>query len=338
MKISSTITNIMGSRLLKQFPNVEGISFSTRSFSTNEKLKFNILFYCPRNEDHFEKFKGEYPDFIKRTNPESISVSDIAHNPENNSKAITSLLKNEIAPSTIIPHLVLIGHTKEDADQKIKFFHDSGIKSILVIRGNPATVGRGMDFTHNPDGYEDMPHLMRRIKELSPDMKIVVAGYPGKHPFAKSIQADMDELKRKIDCGADSIITQHFFNNDIFLGFLNECQKRNINVPIIPSIMPIGNPKYLFSFSKAADVDVPTEVVEILFGQDGMTTKSESITDNNVEKRAVDYTSKQIQSVIDLKLPQVTRVNTYTANNVPFLGKVFENLGLIKNLEEEKTR
>lgn len=183
-----------------------------------------------------------------------------------------------------------------------------------------------------------MPHLMRRIKDLSPDMQINVAGYPGKHPYARSFAEDMDELKKKVDHGADSIITQHFFDNDIFLGFMDQCQKRGINVPIIPSVLPIGNPKYLFSFSRAAGVDVPAQVTEILFGQEGMTTKSESITDLDVEKRAVEYTSKQIQGLVDLKLPQVPRINTYAANNIPFLRKILHNLGLVKGREEEKTR
>ena len=335
--------NFLKDNLLNYFPTPQSLTFSTKkSFSTFNKPsikepKFNILFFCPRNEEHLNNFNDEYPKFIKSANPDSVSVTDVAHNPENNSRAIKLLLNNQILPEMIIPHLVLIGHDKEDADQKIKFFRDSGIKSIFAVRGNPMVLGKDKDYTHHPQGYEDMKDLMYRIKELAPDMKIIVAGYPGKHPYAKSFDEDLDELKKKVDYGADSIVTQHFFDNEVFLTFLDQCQKRKIELPVIPSILPIGNPKYLFSFSKAANVDVPAEIIEILF-KEGSVVNYNSITDKDVEKKAIEYTSKQIQSLIDLKLPQVPKINTYTANNIPFLKKVFENLGLELKKDSEKTR
>lgn len=330
-------SNIIGSRLLRGFPPAQGVCFSTRGFAT-KKPEFNVLFFCPRNEDHFQKFEGEYPEFIHSINPKSVSVSDIAHNPKNSSVAVESLLSHNVSPSTIIPHLVLIGHTKDEADKKIKFFHDSGIKSILVIRGNPMTVRQDMTYTHHPDGYEDMPHLMRRIKDLSPDMKIIVAGYPEKHPFDMNAERGLDELKKKIDNGADMIVTQHFFDNRHFLEFLNGCQKRGINLPVIPSILPIGNPKYLYSFSKAASIDIPAEVSQILFGQEGLTTNSEDIANLEIRRRAADYTAKHIRSLVELDLPQVDRINTYAANNIRFLSEVLERVGVTKALSEDKDK
>ncbi len=102
--------------------------------------------------------------------------------------------------------------------------------------------------------------------------------------------------------------------------------------------MPIGNPKYLYAFSKGAGVDIPAEVTQILFQQEGATVNDSVIKDKGVEKHAIEYTSKQIQSLIDLRLPQVPKINLYAANNLRFLGKVFESLGLNKNLSEDKER
>ncbi len=336
--MKSFVSRFAGSKLLDRLPPAQGISFSTRCLSskTKEKPEFNILFFCPRNEEHFQKFKTEYPDLIHEVNPKSVSISDIAHKPENNSIAVKSLLDNNVSPSIIIPHLVLIGHTKEEADKKIESFRDSGIESILVIRGNPTTVKKDLSYTHHPEGYEDMPHLMKRIKELSPNMKIIVAGYPERHPFDRNAERGLDELKKKVDSGADMIVTQHFFNNDHFLKFLDGCQKRNIDIPVIPSIMPLGNPKYLFNFSKAANVDIPAEVSQILFSKEGVTTESETIKDKDVRAKAVDYTTNQIRSLTEMNLPQVDRINTYTANNVPFLKEVLSNLGVINSLEGSK--
>ena len=326
-------------KLMEGMPNPQSISFSARNFSSGQSSKkpeFNILFFCPRNEEHFRNFETIYPDLIRKYNPKSISISDIAHKPENSSTAVTSLLKENITPSVIIPHLVLIGHTKKEADRKIQLYRDSGIESILVIRGNPATVQKDVSYTHNPEGYEDMPHLMKRIKELAPEMKIIVAGYPEKHPYDINAERGLDELKKKVDCGADMIITQHFFNNIHFLEFLEGCQKRNIGLPIIPSIMPIGNPKYLFNFSKSAGIDVPAEVAQILFGQEGLTTNSEDITDPVVRQKAIKYTAGHIKSIIDLNLPQVDRINTYTANNEKFLSQVLDMVGVNQSITESK--
>jgi methylenetetrahydrofolate reductase (NADPH) len=165
--VTTKVDSIIGSRLLRNFPQAQSISFSARSIGTKaNKPGFNILFFCPRNDDHFRSFDNEHPEFIKSTNPDSISVTDIAHNPQNNNRAIVSLLNNDVSPSIIIPHMVLIGHSKEEADQKIKFFRDNGIKSIMAIRGNPLTIGKGKECKSHPEGYEDMPHLMRRIKEI----------------------------------------------------------------------------------------------------------------------------------------------------------------------------
>jgi 5,10-methylenetetrahydrofolate reductase len=329
------VQTIIGSGFLRRSPPAQGISFS-RSFGT-KKPDFNVLLFCPRNEDHLKSFNDEYPTFIKSVNPKSVSVTDVAHNPENNNRAIASLLRNSIAPSMIIPHLVLIGHTKEEADRKIAFFRDSGIKTIFAVRGNPTVLGKDMDYLHHPEGYENMAILMRRIKELAPDMKILVAGYPVKHPAAKSIDDDMDELKKKVDYGADGIVTQHFFETDQLLWFLSGCEKRGINLPVIPSILPIGNPKYLFSFSKSAGVTIPAEVSQILFTKGTIKADSNRIADEDIEKRAVEYSAKQIQELADLNLPQVDRINTYAANNIPFLSKVFEALGMTKDLTEEKS-
>lgn len=326
-----------GSKLLQSFTPVQSLSFSARGFAT-KKPEFNVLFFCPRNEEHFRSFDTEYPDFIKSTSPKSISVTDIAHKPQNNSAAISSLLSNNVSPSIIIPHLVLIGHSKEEADKKIRFFHDSGIESVLVVRGNPATVQKDLSYTHHPQGYEDMPQLMRRVKELSPNMKIVVAGYPEKHPFDVNAERGLDELEKKVDNGADMIITQHFFDNRYFLEFMEGCQRRGIILPIIPSVLPIGNPKYLFSFSKAAGIAPPAEVTQILFGQEGMTTNSETIENKSVRRKAIEYTANHIKSLVDLDLPQVDRINTYAANNIPFLTEVLEQVGVTKYRSEDKGR
>jgi methylenetetrahydrofolate reductase (NADPH) len=322
-----------GSRLL-QSSQVRSLSFSTSAQSSQNRPDFNVILFAPRNEEHFQKFQSEYPRFLRSPvakSIKSISVTDIAHNPENNQKAIELLIGRGISPAMIIPHLALIANDKDETDRKIQFFRDQGVQSMFVIRGNPLVIGKGLEHTHHPQGYEDVSILMKRIKQLAPNMKIIVAGYPNKHPYARDREKDLDSLKRKVDAGADAIITQHFFDNEVFLWFYDQCQQRRIDIPIIPTVLPIGNPKYLYSFSREAGVDIPAEITQILFQNEGMKVTDSSIKDKVIEGQAVEYTTRQIQNILDLKLSRVPKINTYTANHTRFLGLVLDNLGIGKD-------
>jgi 5,10-methylenetetrahydrofolate reductase len=145
-------------------------------------------------------------------------------------------------------------------------------------------------------------------------------------------------LARKVDAGADVIITQHFFDNNIFLKFADDCQKRNINLPMIPSVMPIGNPKYLFAFSDGGNVRVPKEVLDIYGGDPNFARDNRSIGDPDTQKRAVEYTAKQLTSLRDLDSSgKIMRINTYTANNLPFMKKVLSELDLTQETSQGRS-
>ncbi len=331
-KVSVSITT--SRKLLNLFPNYQSVSFSTRLHSP----KFNILFFCPRNEKHIDNFSTQYPDFIKCIKPKSVSVTDTAHNPNNNYLAIKALLGRDIKPSMIIPHLVLMSHSKDGTDEKIKFFKEMGVRSIFLVRGNPMVLGKGREYLYHPDGYKNMEELIQRTKYLVPDMEVIVAGYPDKHPFAKVHAEDFDSLKSKIDSGADRIITQHFFRNETLLEFVDQCQKRRICKPIVPSIMPLGNPKYLVNFSEGAGVPIPEEVRKILL-QGKVTRNNSFIRDRHSNKLAIEYTANQIIRINKMNLNQVDRINVYSANNLDFLkavlGDVRKRGNWVDFIEEE---
>ncbi len=184
--------------LVRNLPPIRSFSFSTASSKT--KPEFNILFFCPRSEKQLERFNGDYPEFIKSSKPDlikSVSVTDVAHNPENNQRAVELLIGQGISSSMIVPHLASIAHTKEEADEKIKFFRDSGVKTMFVIRGNPLVIEKDMSYTQHPQGYENPGQLIKRIKELAPAMQVIVAGYPEKHPYSNGFEEGLDELQKK---------------------------------------------------------------------------------------------------------------------------------------------
>ena len=119
----------------------------------------------------------------------------------------------------------------------------------------------------HPDGYKYASELVSGIKKIA-DFEISVAGYPEKHPEAKSLDEDLDNLKRKIDCGANRIITQFFFDTDVFFRFVEKCQKRGINVPIVPGILPVTNVKQTKHFANMCGAKIPKWMSEIFNGLD----------------------------------------------------------------------
>jgi methylenetetrahydrofolate reductase (NADPH) len=109
------------------------------------------------------------------------------------------------------------------------------------------------------------------IKKLSSqgmDFEISVAGYPEKHPEAKSLDEDIDNLKRKVDAGATRIITQFFFDSDVYFSFVEKCRKRGIEVPIVPGILPVSNVKQTKHFAKMCGAKIPKWMDQIFAGLD----------------------------------------------------------------------
>ena len=309
--------------LLKILPQIQSFSFSTHSTRPTNS-RFNLLFFCPRSQDHLNDFDRIFPNLIRGTKPKSISITDTAHNPDNSNRAIAKLINNHISANMIIPHIAMIAHSKSGVDERINYFKAIGISDLLVIRGNPVVLGKSKDYKH-PQGYDNMEQLLRRIKNLAPNIKIIVGGYPEKHPFAQTFDDDIQELKKKVDCGADKIITQHFFDKMVFVRFIYECNKNGINLPMIPSIMPIGSPKYIFAFSRGANIALSEEVLKI-YRKGGVREEDNIIKNPAIEKEAVEYSAGQINELMEI--PQIERINTYVANNVSFLTKVLVKAGV----------
>ena len=109
--------------------------------------------------------------------------------------------------------------------------------------------------------------MVAGLKKLH-DFEISVAGYPEKHPQAKSFDDDIDNLKRKIDAGATRVITQFFFNTDAYFSFVEKCQKRGINAPIVPGILPVTNAKQVKHFAKMCGATIPRWLSDMLIGLD----------------------------------------------------------------------
>jgi methylenetetrahydrofolate reductase (NADPH) len=162
-------------------------------------------------------------------------------------------------------HLTSVAATRSEVDEVARRYWDAGIRHVVALRGDPP--GEQTTYRPHPGGYTSGADLVAGLKQVAP-FELSVAAYPEVHPDAKSAQADIDNLKRKIDAGAVRAITQFFFDNDVFFRFLDRVRGAGIDVPVVPGIMPVSNVKGLMRFASMCGADVPKWVRELFDGLD----------------------------------------------------------------------
>lgn len=151
------------------------------------------------------------------------------------------------------PHLSCVASTKENIYELLQAYQANNIRRIVALRGDTPSGLRGSlgDFNYANE-------LVSFIRESTGDhFHIEVAAYPEFHPQARSAKADLDFFQQKVEAGANSAITQYFYNADAYFSFVEECTRRGITIPIIPGIMPITNYTQLARFSETCGAEIP---------------------------------------------------------------------------------
>ncbi len=167
------------------------------------------------------------------------------------------LTETDLAPAA---HLTCVGASRAEVDAVVRTYRDSGVRHIVALRGDPPD--DHTHFTPHPDGYRNAEDLVRRIRAIG-DFEISVAAYPEVHPEAPSAQADLDNLKRKIDAGASRAITQFFFDPVVYLRFVDRARRAGISVPIVPGILPVTNFKRTLGFAAKCGARVPCWLADL---------------------------------------------------------------------------
>ena len=195
------------------------------------------------------------------------------------------LLRNRISETTVcaaimskydvevVPHLICGGSTIEEIESKLDNMAFLGINNIVALRGD--SMAGEKRFTPTPGGYRYASELVegirsyqgsnsyRRSRGLEADDRffcIGVGAYPEKHFEAANIETDILNLKKKVDAGADYIITQMFFDNNIYYDFVEKCRAAGIDVPIIPGLKPISTARQISVLPEAFSLDIPLEL------------------------------------------------------------------------------
>ena len=171
-----------------------------------------------------------------------------------------------------VPHLICGGFTKRETEDALIDLNFLGIDNVLVLRGD-ATKNEA-SFEPEPTGNRYALDLLKQVSNLNNGIYLEddiregfrtnfcmgVAGYPEKHFEAPNLQTDMDFLKRKVEGGAEYVVTQMFFDNSKYFKFVDNCRANGIDVPIIPGLKPITNKKQLSVIPRTFHVDIPTEL------------------------------------------------------------------------------
>ena len=163
----------------------------------------------------------------------------------------------------VIPHLICGGNTKEEIESRLDNLEFLGINNIVALRGD-STVGEKR-FTPTPGGYRYASELIEGIRAQHDDYFCIgVGGYPEKHFEAANIETDIVNLKKKVDAGADYIITQMFFDNQVYYDFVDKCRKAGINVPIIPGLKPVSTARQISMLPEAFSLNIPVELTDAI--------------------------------------------------------------------------
>lgn len=196
-------------------------------------------------------------------------------------------------------HLTCVGATREEVDQVARAYWEAGVRHIVALRGDPAP---GTAYAPHPGGYAYAADLVAGLRRVA-DFEISVAAYPETHPAAVSAEADLDNLKRKLDAGATRAITQYFFDTESYLRFLDRCLAAGITAPIVPGIMPIANFAQAAKFSAMCGTSVPSWLAKLFEG-----------TEEDAELRRIVGAMAAAEQARTLQANGVDEFHIYTLN------------------------
>lgn len=245
----------------KPFPSIEivpplnGMSKdellgTIRSFMEFAPKYINVT--CHRDEYAFRKeTNGTYSRHLVRNR-----ISEVA---------VCAAIISEFDVN-VVPHVICGGASAEELESDLYNYRFLGISNIMALRGDSITGEKR--FVPHQEGYAHANELVEAIRhfdeQTGESFCIGVGGYPEKHFECANIETDIENLKRKVDAGADYIITQMFFDNKVFYRFVDLCRKAGINVPIIPGLKPLSTARQVDLLPQSFSLDIPKELTEAI--------------------------------------------------------------------------
>ena len=224
----------------------------------------------------------------------------------------------------VVPHIICGGFTREETENALIDLHFLGVKNLLVVRGDPQPSMKY--FQPEPGGHTHSVELVQQISQLNQgiyleedllnttptDFSIGVAGYPEKHIESPNMESDLHFLKKKIEAGAEYIVTQMFFDNQKYFSFVDRCRAVGINVPIIPGLKPITSVGQMGTLPQTFNIDLPEALVKELL----------KCKDNKQAKQVgVEWAIQQSKELIAKQTPVIHFYTMGRSDNVVRIAK-----------------
>jgi methylenetetrahydrofolate reductase (NADPH) len=267
-----------------------------------DRPRFEVSFeFFPPKTDVMEERFWESVHKLAPLKPRFVSVT---YGAGGSTRERTLRMVSQIKAETGVDaaaHLTCVAASRADVDQVVHAYKTAGIKRIVALRGDPPE-GVGKPFVPHPEGYVNAAELVAGIRRIG-DFDISVAAYPEKHPQSPSWEADIDNLKRKLDAGATRAITQMFFENDDYFRFVERARKAGITAPIVPGIQPIHSFKQISGFAGRCGARMP----------DWVAARFEGLEDDP-ETHALVASAVAAEQVLELVDAGITEFHFYTLN------------------------
>jgi methylenetetrahydrofolate reductase (NADPH) len=272
--------------------------------------RFSFEFFPPRTEVGVEKLHEVHrelaalkPDFFSVTYGAGGSTRDGTR------QTVTAIKQ---AGSEVAPHLSFGGSSKEDIAALLNDYKNMGVNRLVALRGDiPSGTGVGSQYYYANE-------LIEFVREITGShFHIEVACYPEIHPQSDSYESDLKYFKQKIEAGADSAITQYFYNADAYFYFVDACLKAGIDIPIVPGIMPIMNFTNLQRFSNSCGAEIPRWIRQRLqsYGDDS----------NSIREFGIDVVQTLCEALLKGGAPGL---HFYTMNQTEPVRQIWQQLNL----------
>ena len=274
------------------------------------KTKVSFEFFPPRESAGQLRLIDNVAGKLAQRSPEFFSVTYGAGGStrDGTRQTIASLLE---AGHQAAPHLSMGNDDRSAVESLLDDYQQMGVKRIVTLRGDqPSGMGSNR-FDNNAE------RLVELIRQYSGDQfELIVAAYPETHPDAQTANTDFEFFRRKVTAGADRAITQYFYSPEAYARFMDKCAANNIDIPVIPGIMPITNTESLFRFSDKAGADIPRWLRYELADFDN---------DDDLTKYGIDVVTNLCERLLELGAPGL---HFYTLNRWGATTRICERLEL----------
>ncbi len=258
---------------------------------------------------------------VKTYNPDFVSVT---YGAGGSTRAFTeeiTLRVKEEADLEVMAHLTCVGQTSDEIHGVLERLDQAGIENVIALRGDPPRGESG--FVPVEGGFDHATDLIRHIRQHFP-FGVAGACYPEGHVESADMESDLDYVKRKVDEGAEFLVTQLFYDNRYFFDFMDRAAKAGIDVPVVAGVLPILSAAQIRRFTALCGAKIP-EALDLQLDQF-------YDDDNAVRELGIEYATEQVRELWDSGVPGV---HFYVLNRSYAVSKILSNLGITGHTGED---